>query len=261
MTLKGLEVLKASDVVLLDVYTTPFNSATTQELKAQIGSKMTFARREELEGSGMRRVIQLAKEKDVAIAVSGDPFLATTHMALKNEALEAGVRVAYVPGVSIVTAAFAAAGLQVYKMGPVATIVGPSGHYKPRSNYLKLYRNLQLGLHSLLLLGYDGDEKKYITIPFARKLIADELAQMGVHTDDLIALGLVGIGVDGEQIRSGTLADLSIESTELPQCIIVPGSLDDTETKTLILLGVDQKLILRHGRELEAISGKVHFER
>jgi diphthine synthase len=261
LTLEGLEALRASDIVLLDVYTAPYDNLRAQLLRAQVGRELILATRKELEGGGIRKIIQLAKEKDVAIAVSGDPFLATTHVALKNEALEAGVHVLYIPGVSIVSAAFAVTGLQVYKMGPVATIVGPSSQYRPKSSYLKLYRNLQLGLHSLLLLGYDGNEEKYITISVARELIVSELAQMRVHPDRLIALGLSGIGEKGERIHFDKLTDISAEDTGLPQCIIIPGYLDDIETKTLILLGVDQKLILQHGRELKAIGGKVHLER
>ena len=68
------------------------------------------------------KVIEEAREENVAFLVIGDPFGATTHTDLYLRALKMGVKVDVVHNASIMNAC-GACGLQLYRFGETVSIV------------------------------------------------------------------------------------------------------------------------------------------
>ncbi|MEM2744540.1 MAG: SAM-dependent methyltransferase, partial [Nitrososphaerota archaeon] len=110
LTLKGLEILKKSNKIFLDIYTSKINEKDIKELSKLISKEIIIANREMLE-NGALKIIEEAKDKNIAILIPGDPFIATTHISLKELAIERNIKIETIHGVSIVSAAISLSGL------------------------------------------------------------------------------------------------------------------------------------------------------
>ena len=96
----ALEVLKGSDFVYFDTYTS-FSCDITPERLSSLGINVVRASRKDLENEYKKVIALLDEGKKVAIASVGDPIIATTHEALAIEAAKRGHKVKVIPGVSV----------------------------------------------------------------------------------------------------------------------------------------------------------------
>ena len=103
-----------------------------------------------------KSLLKLAKDRDVAVLISGDPLIATTHKILFIEARKLGIRVEIVHAASIASAAIGESGLDFYRFGKVCTHTKWHEHYTPVSFYETIRTNMQNNEHSLVLLDYDS---------------------------------------------------------------------------------------------------------
>jgi len=260
LTLQALETLKFSDLVYLEDYTSLIPDFDPVKLSASIGKEVKLVTRFNLEEEGGEEILERATRTTVCLAVPGDPFIATTHIYLRNEAQKNGVPVLYVPGVSIYPAAYSLAGLQIYKSGSSATIVEPTPLYHPRIQYRKAFTNLVNGLHTFFFLDINRAEGKMMSFSQAAKLLENGLAEFEVETGNLIGVGLRQVGSPKQVARAASLKELQqVRDDNFPQCLILPGKLDDIEAKALMFLGANEKLIVDHAKAIEKISGKIHF--
>ncbi|PSN86853.1 diphthine synthase [Candidatus Marsarchaeota G1 archaeon BE_D] len=217
-------------------------------------------KREDLEGKGFNKIIELAKKQKVAIVIPGDPFLATTHMTAKLDAEDAGITTFYVPGISIFVVAFSLTGLQIYKAGPPATILEPSPIYNPKSSYSKLIDNLKKGLHTLLLLDIDVEKNRFLSFSRAAELVLAELNRV-TQANNLIGIGIRRANSFDQKIYIESLARLKdLHDRRFPQVLVIPGKIDPIEAKALINLGANQKLVESHARTIERIGRKIHLK-
>lgn len=103
LTRRGEEALRRARRVLVDVFTAAGGERRCAAIEHLLGRPV-----ETLIGpeAPLRAaLIEVARSVDVAIAVAGDPLLATPHGYLCQQARQAGVVVEIVPGVSVATAA------------------------------------------------------------------------------------------------------------------------------------------------------------
>ncbi len=100
----AFEVLRAADRIFAEEYTAVAPLGTLERLASRVGHPIELLDRAELESE--RPVLDaLARHARVALLVVGDPFAATTHVALRLAAERAGHTWHYVPNASILTAA------------------------------------------------------------------------------------------------------------------------------------------------------------
>ncbi|MBN2361266.1 MAG: hypothetical protein JXR83_17565 [Deltaproteobacteria bacterium] len=102
LTRRAEAALRRADRVLVDVFTAAAADERCAALERLLGHPV-----ERLYGpdAALRgALIEEARCRDVAIAVAGDPLVATPHGHLCREAAAAGVEVVIVPGVSAATA-------------------------------------------------------------------------------------------------------------------------------------------------------------
>ncbi|RLG82713.1 MAG: diphthine synthase [Thermoprotei archaeon] len=193
LTLKAIEVLRKVDKIYIDTYTNIVPDFDLDVLKSIIGSKkkFVFASRKDLEGVNISRIVDEARENDIAILVPGDPFIATTHDAIRVEALSRGVSVETVHGISIYSAIASATGLQAYRFGKTVTLVRPSVS-KPFSVIETIYANLKLNLHTLVLLDLKLEEGYAMTINEAVEILRELEKE---YSDEQLLRGVIGIGV------------------------------------------------------------------
>lgn len=239
LTLKGLEVVRDADEVYVETYTNYTPGHVLRKLEKVSGRVFKRASREDLENLGGKLILDKAAESRIVLLTPGDPFTATTHIALRLEAEKRGIKTRVVGSSSVVTSAAGACGLQTYKFGEIATICFPDGGIIPTKPYEATFYNLARGLHTLLLLDYRAYENRAMTINEGLKLLreVENVKQMGIFTEDRLVVGLARLGYDDSKVKGGRLDELIYEDFgDPPHCMIVPGTLHFLEVEALKML-------------------------
>ena len=167
ITLRGIQAIKASARVYLEAYTSIL-MVEKDRLEAFYEKPLILADREMVE-SQSDVILHNADTEDVSLLVVGDPFgcdnpffllnptqnpffiSATTHtdIILRARALKIPTRVIH--NASIMNAV-GACGLQLYNFGQTVSLVFFTDTWKPDSFYDRVKENVDLGLHTLVLL-------------------------------------------------------------------------------------------------------------
>lgn len=231
MSLEAVEALKNCDIVYVDVYTSIWSDDFFHKLE-KIVQNPVFADRKLLEDN-VHRILAEAREKTVGILVPGDPFVATTHNAIRTLAWRKKISVEIVHGVSVVSAAVSRSGLHAYKFGKVSTI--PKNADTSQLAYVLevLEQNLSNGLHSLLLL---DTAEGGLTVREAVKTLlkAAEEKKLTWFNEDTVAIALARIGFPDFKITASSLKILAeTVFPPPPHSIIVPAKLHFTEQEML----------------------------
>ena len=228
VTLEGLEALKTSDRIYVELYTS-YYEGFLEELKRLLGVEINVLSRRELEEEGGRKLFADVKRGlKVALASIGDPFIATTHRALLLEALRRGVKVRIIHGVSIMSVAASASGLFAYKFGRSATVVYPKEGILYTYPYYVIEENKSRGLHTLLLLEMDPERGVFMTANDAMRILLDvERAEgKGVFTEETLVVVLARAGTPTGKVYVGKVGRLiSRDFGPPPHSIVVPGTL------------------------------------
>ncbi len=233
ITVKGLEAVKKSDEVYLEIYTSTLQ-VPVEKLEEFYGKKIIRATRTLIEQDS-NRLLEKAKNQNIALLVIGDPFSATTHIDLILRAKEKKVDVEVIHNASVLNA-ISITGLQLYKFGKTTSIPFEEGNYQPETPYDVLKDNLGLGYHTLLLLDLKPQEEKYMTISEAlRYLLKIELKRNEkIFTENSNVIGIARLGSKKPLIAYGKAREIiRINFGAPPYCIIVPGKLHFMEEEFL----------------------------
>ncbi|MGP8074763.1 MAG: diphthine synthase [Thermoplasmata archaeon] len=157
---RALEVLSSSEV-LAEEYTAVAPPGTVARLSAILGRPVVTLDRAALESEAPVLEV-LARSPRVALLVVGDPFAATTHVALRLAAERAGHTWRYLPNASILTAAAGFLGLMHYRFGRPVSLPLPAPGFAPRSPLEQIEGNRSRGLHTLLLLDLRPQESRFL---------------------------------------------------------------------------------------------------
>ncbi len=238
ISLKGLEAVRAADVVYAEFYTSRLMGTSIEKLRDLYGREILLLSRHDVEVDPA--LLDAAREQDVAFLVGGDPMVSTTHLDLRLRALEMGIETKVIHSSSIVTAVSGLTGLQNYRFGRSTTIPFPySARGKrivPETPYLVLKENLARNLHTMLFL--DIQDERYMTVNEGAEL----LLEMEKNADGQILQGQVGIGIaragsDDAVVRADLLSNLSNHDFGGPlHIMVVPARLHFMEAKALVAL-------------------------
>lgn len=203
LTQKGAAALKRCKNVFVENYTSfPYEIEMIHE---KVGRKFVE------EGP----ILELAKIKNVALLIPGDPLFATTHISLLKDANDSKIPVEVIHAPSIINT-ISKTGLSPYKLGRIITL--SSGF---ESNFEKLEKNQIAKLHTLCLLDPEIDISKGLTI----------LKKFGI---DSKIISCEHLGMKSERIHYGSISELQNFNFDLkPQCIIIPSSLQFYEEEFL----------------------------
>ncbi len=233
ISLRGLNELKNADKVYLDSYTSK-TYINLKNLEKVIGKKVELAYRKDLE-ENWEKIVQEAKEKNVALLVPGDSFIATTHVALRIEAEKSGVKTKVVPGISVYTSVIGRLGLQIYKFGASVTV---PVHYTSEKPYDVIRMNKKNGLHTLIFLEHDVEKGEFVDVKSAiKKLfeIEERRSEKVIDPRDIV-IGIARLGHVSEKIEACEARKMKEkEFGEPPHIIVYPGSLHFMEREALKL--------------------------
>mmetsp|Transcript_18503 Transcript_18503/g.28988 ORF Transcript_18503/g.28988 Transcript_18503/m.28988 type:complete len:246 (-) Transcript_18503:139-876(-) len=150
LTLRGLDLIRNSDRVFLESYTSvPSVSTFSKKLHELTGKAVESADRFFVEDA--TELLFMARTQEVSLLIVGDPFSATTHSDLYVRCRNENIPVEVVHNASIVNAV-GFTGLQLYRFGPVVTLCFWTDNWTPRSWFPTLEENVSRGLHTLILL-------------------------------------------------------------------------------------------------------------
>lgn len=244
ITLRGLNVIKKCDKIFLENYTAIMNCPVS-ELEELYGKKIELASRDLVEKES-DKILDSAKESDVAFLVVGDVFGATTHADLFLRAKEKNVDVEIINNASIMNA-IGVTGLELYKFGKTTSIVFDDNDWLPETPYNAIKENKERGLHTLCLLdikvaepspenikkGINKPEPaRFMTIKQAIEILnkLEEKRGEKVISNETLAMGVARLGTKNQIIKSGTLRKLKeFDFGKEMHSLIIPGKLHDIE--------------------------------
>ncbi|MEK6899690.1 MAG: diphthine synthase [Nanoarchaeota archaeon] len=233
ISLKGLELVRKSDSVYLENYTSLLQ-CTLQSLEKLYGKKIILADRAVSE-QGDLKIIEEAQKKNVAFLVIGDPFSATTHLELFKLAKENKVPVKVIHNASVLTAV-GITGLQLYKFGRTASIPFLEEHPNLETPYNVLKENQRSGLHTLFLLDLKPEQSKFMTVNEALEILEkiESRKKENIITKDTLVVGCARLGSDDEKIKAGPLSEIKKYSFgKAPHCLIIPGKMHFMEEEMI----------------------------
>jgi len=234
VSIRGYEAIKDADVIFAEFYTSQLMGTSIEKLQKFYGKEIILLSREEVEDG--KRIIEEAKNKSVVLIVPGDAMIATTHVALRIMAEEGGIETRIIHGASIVTAVSGLLGLQHYKFGRTISIPFPQENFFPTSAYDFLARNMEMGLHTLVLLDINP---RPMTANEAMRILLDmeKRKKGGIIKDNTLIAVVARAGAPNVLVKAGYLQDMMNEDFGSPlHTIVIPGKLHFAEAEALIKL-------------------------
>jgi len=237
-SLRGQAEAKSCHVVFAEFYTNTMPNLSIENLSKIVEAKIRVLSRSDVEDQGESAILQEAKNRKVGLLVPGDPMVATTHVDLRLRAEKAGIRTRIVHAASVASAAAGEVGLQSYKFGRTVTVPAASGGSLPESVYVGIKGNVEAGLHSLILLEVDVENRRFITIPLALKLLLDFSKRAGgVIREDTLVVGLARLESPDMLVKAGPISEIArTDFGPPPYCMIIPGKLHFMEAEALRML-------------------------
>jgi len=147
ISLEGLEAAKKCQEIYLESYTVDF-PYSIGKINKIIKKKIIRLNRENVESD---RLINEAKDENIALLIYGSPLSATTHLSLINDCVKQGVEYRIIHSASVFDA-IAESGLQPYKFGRTTSIPEWQASYKPESFIDIVKENEKINAHTLLLV-------------------------------------------------------------------------------------------------------------
>lgn len=255
ISLRGLEAVKSCDFIYLEHYTSILG-IDKEKLETLYGKEVILASRDFVEKEADEKLINAAKEKDIALLVVGDVFGATTHTDLMIRAKSENVKVEVIFNASIMNT-MGIVGLELYKFGKTTSIVFPDNNWLPHTPYDVIKQNKEMGLHTLCLLDIKVAEPsredllkqakgetvkpapaRYMTVKEGLEVLERiELERKeGLISDNILVVGFARLGHPDYKIISGNLKDLKEKDFGKPlHSIIIPGKMHHIEEEALTL--------------------------
>ena len=239
LSLQGLEEIKAADTVFLELYTNLLPDFSQESLTKLSGKKIRILLRKDLEDDAGRIIFEATEKGRTVLLVPGDPLIATTHVALRIEAIKRKIKTRIVHGSSILSAAIGLSGLHSYKFGKSVTI--PFWDENPSvTPYNVIGQNKKQGLHTLCLLDINAESKRFLRINDALTMLLkiEQWKNEKTVSNDSLAVGVARAGSASPVVRAGFINDLlDMEFGGPPHSLVFPGKLHFMEAEALIFLG------------------------
>lgn len=237
ISLNGLAEVKDAHSVFIELYTNFLPGFSIERFKALAGKDIQSVSRKELENENGKVILRAAEHGKTVLLVPGDPFIATTHIALRIAAEKRGIKTRIVHGASIISAAIGLSGLHNYKFGKSVTIPFPENFSE--TPYMVVAQNKKLGLHTLCLLDIDAEKNRYLRVREALETLlkVEGKKKMGIITDGTLVVGVARAGSPKPIVKAGFLDELiNYDFGGPPYSLIFPGKLHFMEAEALIVL-------------------------
>jgi diphthine synthase len=238
---KALDIIANCDIIYLERFTSLVSDTEVKDLMSlpQFGTKKINPVQRWFVEDG-RQILAEAKSNDVVLLSYGDPMVATTFSELRLRAMEEGVKVSVVYGISGISTVISEIGLQVYKIGRVVTMMGEK--QSTVSVYNTISNNLQYNCHTVILTEYryNDDDSIFFLDPkeviLRLKKIEEDLA-FQIISDASFLIVASRVGTMQQKIVSGRAKSLlHLDYGDGPHTVIFPSNLHFIEKKSIAKL-------------------------
>jgi len=244
LSLQGLKEMEDADSVFVELFTSLLPDFSLSKLERLSGKHIHEILRSDLEERNGRIILEATSKGKTVFLVPGDPFIATTHIALRIEAEKRNVKTRVVHGASIISAVISLSGLHNYKFGKTVTIPFPENF--SITPYEVIRQNKHLDLHTLCLLDIKTEENRFLPITEALAILLEheKVQKKNAVTPETLAIGIARAGNAKVKIRADIVEKLlTADFGPPPHSLIIPGKLHFMETEALITLaGAPQEL-------------------
>jgi diphthine synthase len=172
LSLRARDHLRAVARVFSEQYTSRLAPGSAARLAADLGIRIEPLTRAELE-AGDRLWEALEGQGSVALLVVGDPFVATTHVAVRVECERRGHTWRYLPAATVLTAVPSYLGLMHYRFGRTVSLPFPAPGFVPKSPLEGIRRNRSSDLHTLVLLDLDPEPPRALSASEALRILTE----------------------------------------------------------------------------------------
>lgn len=240
ISLKGLEAVRAADLVYAEFYTSCLMGTTPEKMEELYGKEVRLLSREDVEQQP--DWLEEAKTKNVVFLTGGDTMVSTTHVDLRLRAKKLGIETLLIHGASITSAVSGLTGLQNYRFGKSVSI--PHPYVSKRGNlvitetpYDTIKQNSELGLHTLVFLDIDKD-KGYMTVNRALELLLEvEKRRAEGVMSHAVAVGIARAGSKQPVVKADYAEELQNFDFGYPlHILVIPGKLHFLEAEALVEL-------------------------
>jgi diphthine synthase len=253
----AVDVLKKCDRILYESYTSPVQKSDLVSNLAQLlgGMEIDTVSREFVEDG--RKILEYAKNEDVALLSSGDPMVATTHQDLRVRAIRLGIDTKILHGSSILSALSGELGLSSYSFGRTVTLTRTPMQYTACNT---IFQNLLRGLHTILLLEWDESSNFFLSPKdaIAGLLEAEKDLKYGALTNETILLAVSSVGSESiaPKITACTISEAADQDYGMPPItLVIPGKLHFTEIEALsAITGKPETLFRDNSKNIERIA-------
>jgi len=237
MSLTGVDETKTAETVFAESYTSLMPELNLSRLERLIERRVNMVSRRDLEEDNGQKILEAAEKGKTVLLVPGDPLIATTHVDLRIRAVKRGIKTRIEHGASIVSAVIGLSGLQNYKFGRSVTIPFTQGVTLDATPYNVIGENHQLGLHTLCLLDIRVEERKFMIIKDALKVLdaLETQKQKRVVTPDTLAIGIARAGSQNPTVKAEFVDGLrKFDFGKPPHSLVFPGKLHFMEAEALV---------------------------
>jgi len=236
----ALAAVAQARAVFADDYTALLSQTVLDHLERARGAAIPRLGRARIE-KGTEILEAAALPGGAVLLVPGDPMAATTHVALRVEALRRGLPVRLLFAPSVTHTAFSEAGLQHYKSGRVVSLPYPEKSYAPTSPAERILENRAAGLHTLVLLDIQAEPRRCMTANEAIYILLGLGKRAGLDGigPRTLCVAVARAGESDALVRAGAAERLSELDLGPPMhCLIVPGRLHFEEREALKVIGL-----------------------
>ncbi len=230
----SLEICKRCEVYF-DDYTSYISDDYLAWLTKEVGKGIMSLGRKSME-EDVTTILEKAKERDVAVLVSGDPLVATTHKIIFIAAKKAGVTVKVCHAESILPTIMGESGLDFYRFGPICTIPKWSDNYRPLSFYETIQNNIDGNLHTIAFFDYDPKKNSSLEMPEAMKVLdAAEAEYVGGVMEDQNMIFVMHrlTWADAQKLYLSVRDARKLKLSYGPTAIIFPAKLSEVEREVV----------------------------
>jgi len=226
------KLLENSDFIILEQYTSYFEDLSFLE---KYKEKLIKADRKFFE-EDLLNFIEENKDKNIAILIFGDVFVATTHQSLVNELKKRKITFKIINNVSIINL-ISNLGLSIYKFGKITSIpfLIRDKRIKIESPIKVIKDNQKIKAHSLILLDLDPIKKDYLKAEEALEYLLKNKIKEKIILCSRIAWNDEKIFYI-EELNNETIEKVKNLDLKPPLCLIIISDLNEIEKESVNFL-------------------------
>ncbi|KAH0570639.1 Diphthine synthase [Spironucleus salmonicida] len=265
LSLRALKIIKSCDTIFLDAYTSILVSFEQMKelLEETLENREIQQADRKLIETEEYKILDPARDRNVALLVVGDAMCATTHSDLYLRAVKQGIQVKVIPNASIINS-IAASGVEIYKVGRTISVPFFDENIRPASFVDKIVQNYNMGLHSLMLMDIKTkemnikayikgveryDPPRYMLSNLCAKQIVEVLNEKKFESKfniDSLAVALMRVGTDAEKylcapIKTMAMLPDEIMGEPLHSVLVLGNDISDMEAQMFNLFAYDDE--------------------